>query len=51
MSEIIMIPDSYKTYTAKPFSKWDSFVKKFKEDHPEFKDKIKNPSAKRKKKK
>lgn len=49
MTGIISMPDSNKTFKAKPFSRWDAFVKQFQKDHPEFKDKSKNPSAKRKK--
>lgn len=50
MSEIITVPESYKTYKPKKFDRWDSFVEQFRKDHPEMKDKLKNPSAKKKKK-
>ena len=46
----ITVPDSYKNYKPKSFDRWNLFVEQFKNDHPEFKDKSKNPSAKKKKK-
>ena len=47
----ITVPASNKTYKAKPFSRWDSFVEQFYKDHPDAKEKFKKSSDKKEKRK